>query len=121
MAAAGRPVRYFCTAGRGLEPFVAREARARLGAAQVEQAQGKVFFSARARLRDLRALRAAERLFLLVRRRPPLLAPRPTGTAAPQAGSLACGWAGQVPPGCAHVARSGRQGCAVALGSGAGG
>lgn len=30
--------RYFCTAGRGLEPFLAREVRARLGATEVRAA-----------------------------------------------------------------------------------
>lgn len=32
---AARGGRYFCSAGRGLEPFLAREVRARLGATEV--------------------------------------------------------------------------------------
>ncbi|KAF2982817.1 hypothetical protein EK904_012986, partial [Melospiza melodia maxima] len=31
---AAEPWRFFCTAGRGLEPFLAREVRARLGATE---------------------------------------------------------------------------------------
>lgn len=33
--AAAEPGRFFCTAGRGMEPFVEREVRARLGATEV--------------------------------------------------------------------------------------
>lgn len=38
MAAGGR---YFCTAGRGLEPFLEREVRARLGATEVRSCLGR--------------------------------------------------------------------------------
>ncbi|XP_051630720.1 THUMP domain-containing protein 2 isoform X2 [Manacus candei] len=64
--------RYFCTAGRGLEPFLAREVRARLGATEVDCVSGKVFFSAAAGLGELRKLRSGERLFLLLKKHSPL-------------------------------------------------
>ncbi|NXK11724.1 THUM2 protein, partial [Herpetotheres cachinnans] len=77
MAARGR--RYFCTAGRGLEPFLAREVRTRLGATEVDSVPGKVFFSAGAGPARLRGLRSAERLFLLLRRGDPLPVSRSKG------------------------------------------
>ncbi|KAM4908138.1 U6 snRNA (guanine-N(2))-methyltransferase THUMPD2 isoform 1-T1 [Sylvia borin] len=64
--------RFFCTAGRGLEPFLAREVRARLGATEVDCVSGKVFFSAAARPGELRRLRSGERLFLLLKKHSPL-------------------------------------------------
>ncbi|XP_075269497.1 U6 snRNA (guanine-N(2))-methyltransferase THUMPD2 isoform X2 [Opisthocomus hoazin] len=70
MAAGGE--RYFCTAGGGLEPFLAREVRARLGATEVDCVSGKVFFSTGAAPGELRKLKSGERLFLLLKRRPPL-------------------------------------------------
>ncbi|NXK42451.1 THUM2 protein, partial [Piprites chloris] len=66
------PGRYFCTAGRGLEPFLAREVRARLGATEVDCVSGKVFFSAAAGPGELRKLRSGERLFLLLKKHSPL-------------------------------------------------
>ncbi|NXG15427.1 THUM2 protein, partial [Grallaria varia] len=71
MLAAGRG-RFFCTAGRGMEPFVAREVRERLGATEVHRVPGKVFFSAAAGPGELRRLRSGERLFLLVKKHSPL-------------------------------------------------
>ncbi|KAM6083819.1 THUMP domain-containing protein 2-like isoform 2-T2 [Theristicus caerulescens] len=71
--------RYFCTAGRGLEPFLAREVRARLGAAEVDCVSGKVFFSTEAEPGELRKLKAGERLFLLLKKRPPLAVSRDKG------------------------------------------
>nr|XP_030117054.3 THUMP domain-containing protein 2 [Taeniopygia guttata] len=68
-AASGR---FFCTAGRGLEPFLAREVRARLGATEVDCVSGKVFFRAAAGLGELRRLRSGERLFLLLKKHGPL-------------------------------------------------
>ncbi|NWV53846.1 THUM2 protein, partial [Daphoenositta chrysoptera] len=62
------PGRFFCTAGRGLEPFLAREVRARLGATEVDCVSGKVFFRAAAGLGELRKLRSGERLFLLLKK-----------------------------------------------------
>ncbi|NXP43979.1 THUM2 protein, partial [Heliornis fulica] len=64
--------RYFCTAGRGMEPFLAREVRERLGATEVDSVSGKVFFSTEAELGELRRLRAGERLFLLLKKHTPL-------------------------------------------------
>ncbi|NWI13604.1 THUM2 protein, partial [Crypturellus soui] len=78
MAGAGR---YFCTAGRGMEPFVVRELRARLGATEVDYVSGKVFFTAEAELCDLRKLKSGERLFLLLKRHAPLLVSRNKGKA----------------------------------------
>ncbi|NXN93334.1 THUM2 protein, partial [Rhinopomastus cyanomelas] len=69
MAAGG--VRFFCTAGRGLEPFLAREVRERLGATEVSCVSGKVFFSTAAARGELRRLKSGERLFLLLRNEPP--------------------------------------------------
>ncbi|KAM6278907.1 U6 snRNA (guanine-N(2))-methyltransferase THUMPD2 isoform 3-T3 [Porphyrio hochstetteri] len=70
MAAGGG--RYFCTAGRGLEPFLAREVRERLAATEVDCISGKVFFSTEAEPSELRRLRAGERLFLLLKKHTPL-------------------------------------------------
>ncbi|NXP00349.1 THUM2 protein, partial [Certhia brachydactyla] len=64
--------RFFCTAGRGLEPFLAREVRARLGATEVDCVSGKVFFRAVAGPGELRKLRSGERLFLLLKKHSPL-------------------------------------------------
>ncbi|XP_057878338.1 THUMP domain-containing protein 2 [Melospiza georgiana] len=69
---AAEPWRFFCTAGRGLEPFLAREVRARLGATEVDSVSGKVFFRAAAGPAELRQLRSAERLFLLLKKHSPL-------------------------------------------------
>ncbi|XP_068796588.1 THUMP domain-containing protein 2 isoform X1 [Struthio camelus] len=71
--------RYFCTAGRGLEPFVAREVRARLGATEVDCVSGKVFFTAEAELSDLKKLKSGERLFLLLKKHAPLPVSRNKG------------------------------------------
>ncbi|NXF37835.1 THUM2 protein, partial [Nyctibius bracteatus] len=71
--------RYFCTVGRGLEPFLAREVRARLGATEVDGVSGKVFFSTEAELGELRKLKSGERLFLLLKKHPPLAVSRNRG------------------------------------------
>ncbi|XP_032640324.1 U6 snRNA (guanine-N(2))-methyltransferase THUMPD2 isoform X1 [Chelonoidis abingdonii] len=65
---AGPSIRYFCTAGRGLEPFLLREVRARLGATQVEYVSGKVFFTTNSELSKLKKLKSGERLFLLLKK-----------------------------------------------------
>ncbi|NXD73549.1 THUM2 protein, partial [Eolophus roseicapillus] len=78
MAAAGGG-RYFCTAGRGLEPFLAREVRARLGATEVDCISGKVFFSTEADAGELRKLKSGERLFLLLKKHTPLAVSRNKG------------------------------------------
>ncbi|NWI39121.1 THUM2 protein, partial [Picathartes gymnocephalus] len=69
---AAEPGRFFCTAGRGLELFLAREVRARLGATEVDCVSGKVFFRAAAGPDELRKLRSGERLFLLLKKHSPL-------------------------------------------------
>ncbi|XP_049726283.1 THUMP domain-containing protein 2 isoform X4 [Elephas maximus indicus] len=64
--------RFFCTAGRGLEPFLMREVRARVAATQVEYVSGKVFFTTCSDLSMLKKLKSAERLFLLIKKQFPL-------------------------------------------------
>ncbi|XP_023775779.1 THUMP domain-containing protein 2 isoform X3 [Cyanistes caeruleus] len=73
------PGRFFCTAGRGLEPFLAREVQARLGATEVDCVAGKVFFRAAAGPGELRKLRSGERLFLLLKKHGPLPVTRNRG------------------------------------------
>ncbi|XP_036992105.2 THUMP domain-containing protein 2 isoform X2 [Artibeus jamaicensis] len=63
--------RFFCTAGRGLEPFLMREVRVRLQATQVEYVSGKVFFTTCSDLNMLKKLKSAERLFLLIKKQFP--------------------------------------------------
>uniref|UniRef100_A0A2K6LEW7 U6 snRNA (guanine-N(2))-methyltransferase THUMPD2 n=1 Tax=Rhinopithecus bieti TaxID=61621 RepID=A0A2K6LEW7_RHIBE len=50
--------RFFCTAGRGLEPFLMREVRARLAATEVEYISGKVFFTTCSDLNMLKKLKS---------------------------------------------------------------
>ncbi|XP_051019394.1 THUMP domain-containing protein 2 [Acomys russatus] len=64
--------RFFCTAGRGLEPFLMREVRARLEATQVEYISGKVFFTTCSDLTSMKKLKSAERLFLLIKKQLPI-------------------------------------------------
>ncbi|NWV29765.1 THUM2 protein, partial [Origma solitaria] len=73
------PGRFFCTAGRGMEPFLAREVQTRLGATEVDSVSGKVFFRTAAGLGELRRLRSGERLFLLLKKHGPLLVVRSKG------------------------------------------
>ncbi|NXJ66078.1 THUM2 protein, partial [Rostratula benghalensis] len=77
MAAGGG--RYFCTAGRGMEPFLAQEVRARLGATEVDCITGKVFFSTDAEAGELRRLKSGERLFLLLKKGAPVAVSRNKG------------------------------------------
>ncbi|XP_051831121.1 THUMP domain-containing protein 2 [Antechinus flavipes] len=65
--------RYFCTVGRGLEPFLTREVQSRLAATEVEYISGKVFFTTNSGLTILKQLKSAERLFLLLKRQSPLI------------------------------------------------
>ncbi|XP_062928991.1 THUMP domain-containing protein 2 isoform X2 [Mobula hypostoma] len=71
--------RYFCTVSRGLERFLAEEVRAKLGTNEVEQISGKVFFTVETDLKQLKSLKCAERLFLLVKKLPPIQVPRHKG------------------------------------------
>lgn len=63
--------RFFCTVGRGLEPFLMQEVRARLEATQIEYISGKVFFTTSTDLNVLKTLKSAERLFLLIKKQFP--------------------------------------------------
>ncbi|XP_042321719.1 THUMP domain-containing protein 2 isoform X2 [Sceloporus undulatus] len=74
-----RHARYFCTAGRGMEAFLLREVRSRLGATEIEYVSGKVFFTTGADLIMLKKLKSAERLFLLLNKYPPLAISRNKG------------------------------------------
>uniref|UniRef100_A0A8C3QUD1 U6 snRNA (guanine-N(2))-methyltransferase THUMPD2 n=1 Tax=Cyanoderma ruficeps TaxID=181631 RepID=A0A8C3QUD1_9PASS len=85
------PGRFFCTAGRGLEPFLAREVRARLGATEVDCVSGKVFFRAAAGPGELRKLRSGERLFLLLKKHSPLPVSRSRGKMLHEIKSLVIG------------------------------
>ncbi|NXN21920.1 THUM2 protein, partial [Nycticryphes semicollaris] len=77
MAAGGG--RYFCTAGRGMEPFLAREVQSRLGATEVDCITGKVFFSTDVEAGELRKLKSGERLFLLLKKGTPVAVSRNKG------------------------------------------
>ncbi|XP_017531043.1 THUMP domain-containing protein 2 isoform X4 [Manis javanica] len=72
LSAGAAGARFFCTAGRGLEPFLMREVRARLAATQIEYISGKVFFTTSSDLNMLKKLKSAERLFLLIKKQFPL-------------------------------------------------
>ncbi|XP_035257097.1 THUMP domain-containing protein 2 isoform X1 [Anguilla anguilla] len=67
-----RPLQYYCTAGKGLEEFLVAEVRCKLAAIDVDHVTGKVFFSTSEDIEKVRGLKSAERLFLLLRRAPPL-------------------------------------------------
>uniref|UniRef100_UPI00398EB57A THUMP domain-containing protein 2 n=1 Tax=Pristiophorus japonicus TaxID=55135 RepID=UPI00398EB57A len=71
--------RYFCTASKGLERFLREEVCLKLAAHHVEQVSGKVFFTTEADLKKLKSLKCAERLFLLVKKLPPIEMPRHKG------------------------------------------
>nr|XP_033795545.1 THUMP domain-containing protein 2 isoform X2 [Geotrypetes seraphini] len=73
------PTRYFCTAGKGMEHFVAQEVKNKLSAKEVEHSSGKVFFTTDSDLHKLQSLKSAERLFLLLKKLPPLSLPRNKG------------------------------------------
>ncbi|XP_030051768.1 U6 snRNA (guanine-N(2))-methyltransferase THUMPD2 [Microcaecilia unicolor] len=73
------PARYFCTSGKGMEHFVAQEVKNKLAAEKVEHVSGKVFFTTNSDLRKLQTLKSAERLFLLLKKLPPLSLPENKG------------------------------------------
>ncbi|KAM9344641.1 THUMP domain-containing protein 2 [Symphorus nematophorus] len=60
-------VRYFCTAGNGMEHFLMDEVKNKLAAEDVRQMPGKVLFSSSAGIDRVSDLKAAERLFLLLK------------------------------------------------------
>ncbi|XP_071389941.1 THUMP domain-containing protein 2 [Centroberyx affinis] len=74
-------VRYYCTAGNGMEPFLVQEVKTKLAAENVCQIPGKVLFSCSAGIHRVRELKAAERLFLLLRRDSPVTLPTHSGPA----------------------------------------
>ncbi|MEE6474994.1 hypothetical protein FKM82_010571 [Ascaphus truei] len=74
-------VRFFCTAGRGMERFVADEVTCKASAEEVEAMSGKVFFTAEPDLGILKKLKSGERLFLLLKKGPPLSLPKYKGNA----------------------------------------
>ncbi|KAL4641315.1 THUMP domain-containing protein 2 [Arapaima gigas] len=78
------PLQFYCTAGRGLEPFLTEEVRLKLAASDVSSMTGKVFFTTSAPIRAVVGLRSAERLFLLLEKR------------APPSGILSSGQAGRL-------------------------
>ncbi|XP_054456457.1 THUMP domain-containing protein 2 [Anoplopoma fimbria] len=67
-----RSVRYFCTAGSGMERFLTGELTEKLQAEQVCQMPGKVLFSSSAGINRVSELKAAERLFLFLKRDSPV-------------------------------------------------
>ncbi|XP_063299708.1 THUMP domain-containing protein 2 [Pelobates fuscus] len=73
--------RFFCTAGRGLERFVTEEVTRKASAVDVESMSGKVFFTAEPDMYRLRQIKSGERLFLLLRKEPPLSLPKGKGNA----------------------------------------
>nr|XP_014348306.1 PREDICTED: THUMP domain-containing protein 2 [Latimeria chalumnae] len=73
------PVRYFCTTSKGIEQFLVKEIESKLAALDVEHVSGKVFFTTSADVVQLEKLKAAERLFLLLKKHPPLTVPRNKG------------------------------------------
>ncbi|TNN72787.1 THUMP domain-containing protein 2 [Liparis tanakae] len=77
----GSVVRYYCTAGNGMQRFLIGEVKEKLAAEDVCQTAGKVLFSSSAAIHRVSALKAAERLFLLLRSDAPLRLPSHTGPA----------------------------------------
>uniref|UniRef100_A0A087XKS8 THUMP domain containing 2 n=1 Tax=Poecilia formosa TaxID=48698 RepID=A0A087XKS8_POEFO len=65
-------VRYYCTAGNGMEPFLVDEVKRKLAAQDVYHIPGKVLFSSSATIRRVCDLKAAERLFLLLKQDSPV-------------------------------------------------
>ncbi|KAM6997244.1 THUMP domain-containing protein 2 [Tautogolabrus adspersus] len=67
----GSDVRYYCTAGNGMERFLIDEVKKKLAAQDVCQLPGKVLFSSSAGIDRVSELKAAERLFLLLKQDSP--------------------------------------------------
>nr|XP_046257281.1 THUMP domain-containing protein 2 [Scatophagus argus] len=77
----GGLVRYYCTAGNGMEPFLIDEVKKKLAAEDVCQIPGKVLFSSSAGINRVSKLKAAERLFLLLKQDSPVCLPVHTSRA----------------------------------------
>lgn len=67
----GNVVRYYCTAGNGMEAFLINEVKTKLAAEDVCQIPGKVLFSSSAKINRVSNLKGAERLFLLLKQDSP--------------------------------------------------
>ncbi|XP_047206989.1 THUMP domain-containing protein 2 [Girardinichthys multiradiatus] len=65
-------VRYYCTAGNGMQSFLVEEVKKKLAARDVHQIPGKVLFSSSATIQRVCDLKAAERLFLLLKQDSPV-------------------------------------------------
>ncbi|CAK6960756.1 THUMP domain-containing protein 2 [Scomber scombrus] len=65
--------RYFCTAGNGMERFLVEEVKTKLAAEDVCQMPGKVLFSSSETIVRVSELKAAERLFLLLKQDSPVI------------------------------------------------
>lgn len=72
MRGEGSVVRYYCTAGNGMEPFLVDEVKRKLAARDVHQIPGKVLFSSSTAIHRVCELKAAERLFLLLKQDSPV-------------------------------------------------
>ncbi|XP_041106128.1 THUMP domain-containing protein 2 isoform X2 [Polyodon spathula] len=64
-----------------MEQFLVQEVISKLTAFDVEQVPGKVFFTTSANVKTLQGLKSAERLFLLLKKEPPISVPWNTGKA----------------------------------------
>ncbi|CAB1343795.1 unnamed protein product [Coregonus sp. 'balchen'] len=67
-------LQFYCTAGNGMEPFLIQEVKTKLAAKDVDHIPGKVFFTTTFGIKQVRELKSAERLFLLLKRHSPLSA-----------------------------------------------
>ncbi|XP_077342623.1 U6 snRNA (guanine-N(2))-methyltransferase THUMPD2 isoform X2 [Lithobates pipiens] len=65
-------VRFFCTAGRGMERFVVDEVTRKVSAVEVETLPGKIFFTGKPDLNTIKNVKSAERMFLLLMKGPPV-------------------------------------------------
>uniref|UniRef100_A0A8C5E5E2 Ribosomal RNA large subunit methyltransferase K/L-like methyltransferase domain-containing protein n=1 Tax=Gouania willdenowi TaxID=441366 RepID=A0A8C5E5E2_GOUWI len=65
-------VRYYCTAGNGMESFLIDEVKKKLKAEDVCRVPGKVVFSTSESIQRVTELKSAERLFLLLKHDTPL-------------------------------------------------
>uniref|UniRef100_A0A3Q3R9G4 Ribosomal RNA large subunit methyltransferase K/L-like methyltransferase domain-containing protein n=1 Tax=Monopterus albus TaxID=43700 RepID=A0A3Q3R9G4_MONAL len=79
---------YYCTAGKGMEPFLMEEVKRKLAAENVRQIPGKVLFSSPMTIDRVSELKAAERLFLLVKQEPPVRLSAHTNPGATKAASV---------------------------------
>uniref|UniRef100_A0A8B9KZK2 THUMP domain containing 2 n=1 Tax=Astyanax mexicanus TaxID=7994 RepID=A0A8B9KZK2_ASTMX len=79
MRGAGVSAGYYCTAGGGMETFLLDEVKNKLKATEVEHIPGRVFFRCTSTLQQLMLLKSAERLFLLLRKAPPITLPKNPG------------------------------------------